>query len=243
MTVALDTANLVTFASRTLRRVPGERPSIGTDRSDMLTVTAPPDLPEAAVARLVGHHYSAIATWCQRGSACDAWAPIARQLVNGEGFLHNGRSARFRRRADQAPGTAEFTRDGHGWWLHANPDDEPQTVLRAIVACYGTLTRERARRAAEQFAPRFGFRQTLDVRVHDRERDWVSTRLAKGVLKVEAHWALAQFTHSTVDYLVARALAARSDARFRLEAVVPCPEQPRRAFQREAPGVWTGELA
>lgn len=236
-------ATLVTFAGRTLRRIPGDRVAIGTDRSDMLTVTAPADATDASLKRAIGRHYPAIARWVTEESAIDACSPAAKELVPGEGFLLDGRCARYRHSGEQPAGTAQFERDGFGWWLRANIGDDPETVLRAITACYGPLARERVRKAAEQFAPRFGLRQAIDARAHDRERDWVSTRLAKGVLRVEAHWALAQFSRPSVDYLVARALAGRTDARCSLEAVVPCPWEPRRRFHREAPDIWTGAPA
>lgn len=243
MTVTLDAAPMVVFASRALRRIPGARAAIGTDRSDMLTVTAPPDATEASLKRLVGHHYPAIARWIQQGSAADAWAPIARQFVGGEGFLLDGRSARLRLDDAQQPGVAQFERDGFGCWLHVNRGDDPEAVLRAIVDCYAALSRERVRNATKRLAPRFGLRFALDVRGHERDRDWISTRLAKDVLRVQAHWALAQFTAPTLEYLVARTLASRTEARVSLAAVVPCPEQPRRRLHHEAPEVWTGDLA
>jgi predicted metal-dependent hydrolase len=234
---------LVTFAGRTLRRIDGARLAIGTDRSDMLTVTAPAGTPDADVQRMAREHYGAISGWVQRGEAVDAWRPLAKEFVSGEGFLLKGRSARLRWVAGHGAG-ASFIRDGFGWWLavDASMCGDDVATRQAVIDCYGRHSVKAVLASAELFAKRAGVRRPLAGRATDRDRVWVATRAGKSGLTFEAHWALAQFPLTTVDYLVARALTARPDVSTSLESLVPCPWQPRRRFHEEAANVWEGDL-
>jgi predicted metal-dependent hydrolase len=243
MTALCGSARLVTFASRTLRRIDGARPSIGTDRSDALTVTAPADMSDTDVQRMVRDHYGAVSQWVDRGEAADARRPQTKEFVPAEGFLLKGRSARLRWDADHGPG-ASFVRDGFGWWLaiDATLRNDDTATRQAVIDCYGRHSTDAVLVSAERFASRAGVGLPLAARVTDRDRAWVATRAGKNVLTLEVHWALAQFSLTTVDYLVARALTARPDARASLESLVPCPWQPRRRFHEEAVNVWEGDL-
>lgn len=243
MTTAVEFGPLVMFASRALRRVDGPKPAIGTDRSDMLTITAPPTATPAGLTRQVGGHYPTITRWVRQGSAIDAWAPLRKELVAGEGFELGGYSHRLRWEAAHGPG-ATFVNE-HGRWLYVHPDlrGDTEAVREAIIKCYGQHAREKLRAAAEMFGPRFGFNKPLDVRSTEAVRPaWITMRSAKSMLTVEAHWALAQFTTGSIQYLAARTFAARPGARSRLDVVMPCPEQPRRRFHEEASKVWEGNL-
>lgn len=236
-------AELIDFAGRTLRRVPGARPAIGTDRSDMLTITAPPQATPETLQQLVGDHYQAVARWIDHGAACDAWAPIAKELVPGEGFVLNGYNHRLRYDTGAGHQRAEFVHSGR--WLLVDPAlrEDPQAVVRAIVEAYGWHTRDRLRTAVERFGPRLGLRGMLTVRTSGIERTWIAARAGKTGLTLEAHWGLSQFGGVVLDYLTARTLTARPDVRTSLETLVPCPEQPRRRLHAEAPRVWTGGTA
>lgn len=243
MTAAVEYGPLVMFASRTLRRIDGPKPAIGTDRSDMLTITAPRTATSASLTRLAGAHYPAIARWVREGSAIDAWVPPRKELVAGEGFVLNGFSHRLRWDAERGPG-AVFVNE-HGRWLYVHPDlrGDTEATRAAIIKCYSQHTREKLRSAAEMFGPRFGFSKPLDVRSTEAVRPaWITMRSSKSMLAVEAHWALAQFTTGSIQYLTARTFAARPGARARLDVVMPCPEQPRQRFHEEAPKVWEGML-
>lgn len=243
MTAAVEYGPLVMFASRTLRRTDGPKPAIGTNRSDMLTITAPPTATSASLTRHVGAHYPAITQWVRQGSAIDAWAPLRKELVAGEGFELGGHSHRLRWDAAHGPG-ATFVNE-HGRWLFVHPDlrGNQEAARAAIIKCYGQRTREKLRAAAELFGPRFGFSKPLDVRSTEVDRQaWIAMRSSKSMLTIEAHWALAQFTTGSIQYLTARTFAARPGARARLDVVMPCPEQPRRRFHEEASKVWEGNL-
>ena len=243
MTVAVEYGPLVRFASRTLRRIDGPKPAIDTDRSDMLTITAPHTATSASLTRQVGAHYPAITRWIRQGSAIDAWVPLRKELVAGEGFVLNGFNHRLRWDAAHGPG-ATFVNE-HGRWLYVHPDlrGDAEAARAAIIKCYGQHTREKLRAAAELFGPRFGFSKPLDVRSTEAVRPaWIAMRSSKSMLTVEAHWALAQFTTGSIQYLTARTFAARPGARGCLDVVMPCPEQPRQRFQDEARGVWEGVL-
>lgn len=241
---ALNTATpLLTFAGRTLRRIDGARLAIGTDRSDMLTVTAPVDTPDADLQRMVRDHYSAISRWVDRGEAVDAWRPHVKEFVPAEGFLLKGRNTRLRWDPDHGTG-ASFVRDGFGWWLavDASLRGDNTATRQAVVDCYERHSMELALASAERFASRAGVRLPLASRATDRDRVWVATRAGKNAFTFEVGWALAQFSPLTVDYLVARALTARLDVRVNLETLVLCPWQPRRRFHKEAANVWDGAL-
>lgn len=243
MTAAVEYGPLVTFASRALRRIDGPKPAIGTDRSDMLTITAPRTATSASLTRQVGAHYPTIVRWIRQESAVDAWVPAAKELVAGEGFLLGGHSHRLRWDAAHGPG-ATFVNE-HGRWLYVHPDlrDAQEATREAIIKCYSQRTREKLRTAAEMFGPRFGFRKPLDVRSTEADRPaWITMRSSKSMLTVEANWALAQFTTGSIQYLTARTFAARPGAKAWLNVVMPCPEQPRRRFHKEAPTVWEGAL-
>lgn len=243
MTAAVEFGPLVMFASRALRRVDGPKPAIGTDRSDMLTITAPHTATPASLTRLAGAHYPAITRWVRQGSAIDAWVPLRKELVAGEGFVLNGFNHRLRWDTAHGPG-ATFVNE-HGRWLYVHPDlrGDTEAVREAIIKCYGQHVRERLRTAAEMFGPRFGFSKPLDVRSTEAVRStWIAMRSGKSMLTVEAHWALAQFTTGSIQYLIARTFAARPGARSRLGIVMPCPEQRRRQLHEEAPKVWEGNL-
>jgi len=243
VTTLNSTVRLVTFASRTLRRIDGARPAIGTDRSDALTVTAPAYMPDADVQRMVRDHYGAISRWVDRGEAVDAWRPHVKEFVPAEGFLLKGRSVRLRWDADHGPG-ASFVRDGFGWWLavDASLRGDDDATRQAVIECYEQHSVKAALASAERFASRAGIRQPLAARATDRDRVWVATRAGKKAFTFEVGWALAQFSPLTVDYLVARALTARLDVHVSLETLMPCPWQPRRRFHEEAVNVWEGAL-
>jgi hypothetical protein len=243
VTATIEFGCLVRFASRTLRRIDGPKAAIGTDRSDMLTITAPAAAGVANLTRQVGAHYPAITRWVRQGSAVDAWVPPAKELVAGEGFELGAHSHRLRWDGAHGPG-ATFVNE-HGRWLYVHPDlrDDAAAARQAIIKRYGQHTREKLRAAAELFGPRFGFRKPLDVRSTDTDRPaWIAMRSGKSMLTVEAHWALAQFSTGSIQYLTARTFAARPGARSRLDVVMPCPWQPRRRFHEEAPNVWEGAL-
>lgn len=243
MTAAVEYGPLVRFASRALRRIDGPKPAVGTDRSDMLTITAPRTATSASLTRHAGAHYLAITRWVRQGSAIDAWAPLRKELVAGEGFVLNGYSHRLR--WDAAHGLGAAFVNEHGRWLYVHPDlrGDTEAVRAAIIKCYGQHTREKLRAAAEIFGPRFGFSNPLDVRsTEDVRPAWITMRSSKSMLTVEAHWALAQFTTGSIQYLTARTFAARPGARARLDIVMPCPEQPRKRFHEEAPRIWEGNL-
>lgn len=234
-----NAVRLVTFAARTLRRIDGTRAAIGTDRSDALTVTVPADTSDADVQRTVRDHYGTICRWVDRGEAADAWQPPAKEFVAGEGFLLRGRSCRFRWGA--SPGAA-FVRDGFGWWLEVDEAlrEDSATVRRAVIDCYSAQSIEAVLRSAGDYVSTASIRLPLAAKATDRDRAWVATRASKSALTFEAHWALAQFSLTTVKYLVARALTARPDVRVSLETLAPCPWQPRRRFHDEAPHLWDG---
>lgn len=243
MSVAVEYGPLVRFASRTLRRMDGPKPAIGTDRSDMLIVIAPRTATRESLTRQISAHYPAIARWVREGSAVDAWEPLRKELVAGEGFELGGHSHRLR--WDAAHGQGATFVNQHGRWLYVHPDlrGDQEATRAAIIKCYSQHTREKLRASAEVFGPRFGFRKPLDVRSTEANRPaWITMRSSKSMLTVEAHWALAQFTTGSIQYLTARTFAARPDARGRLDMVMPCPEQPRRRFHEEAPKVWEGNL-
>lgn len=243
MTAPCSSVRLVTFASRTLRRIDGAKPAIGTDRSDMLIITAPADASDADVQRAVDRHYGAISRWVKNDEAVDAWRPLVKEFIPAEGFLLKGRSARLRWDPDHGPG-ASFVRDGYGWWLaiDASLRGDDTATRQAIIDCYGRHSADAVLTSAEGFASQVAVRWPIAIRTTDRDRGWVATRAGKNVLTFEVHWALAQFSLTTIDYLVARALAARPDVRASLETLVPCPWQPRRRFHEEAPNVWEGAL-
>jgi hypothetical protein len=242
MTAPDDAAHLVTFAARTLRRIDGARPAIGTDRSDALTVTVPVDTSDADVQRAIRDHYETICRWVSRDEAVDAWQPPAKEFVAGEGFLLKGRSCRFRWGA--GPG-ALFVRDGFGWWLEVDASlrGDSAAVRRAIIDCYGRHSGNAVLVSAERFASRAGVSLPLAAKATERDRAWVAIRAGKNALTFDAHWALAQFSTTTVDYLVARALTARPDVHASLETLMPCPWQPRRRFHKEACDVWDGVVS
>lgn len=243
MTAAVEYGPLAMFASRALRRVDGPKLSIETDRNDMLTIAAPHTATPASLTRQVGAHYPTITRWVRKGSAIDAWVPLRKELVAGEGFVLNGYSHRLRWDAAHGPG-ATFVNE-HGRWLFVHPGlrSDQEAARAAIIKCYSQHTREKLRAAAEMFGPRFGFNKPLDVRSTEAVRPaWITMRSAKSMLTVEAHWAMAQFTTGSIQYLTARTFAARPGARARLDVVMPCPEQPRRRFHEEASKVWEGML-
>jgi predicted metal-dependent hydrolase len=217
-----NAVRLVTFAARTLRRIDGTRAAIGTDRSDMLTVTVPISTSDADIRRVIDKHYRAISQWVTRDEAVDAWQPLAKEFVAGEGFLLNGRSCRFRWGAK--PG-ASFVRDGFGWWLEVDASlrGNNAAVRQAVIDCYAERSVGVALKSADRFAPRAGVSLPLVAKSTERDRVWVATRSGKNVLTFEAHWALAQFSLTTVDYLVARVLTDRPDVHPSLETLVPCP--------------------
>ena len=231
--------HLVTFADRTVRRIDGARAAVGTDRSDALTVTVPADTADADVRRAVRDHYGVICRWVKHDEAIDAWQPVAKEFVAGEGFLLKGRSCRFRWGA--GPG-ASFDRDGFGEWLEVDASlrGDDAAVRQAVINCYSLKSAEVALMCARGFASRAGVVWPLVSKVTERDWAWVATRVGKNGLTFEAHWALAQFSLTTVDYLVARALTARPDVCTSLETLVPCPWQPRRRFHEEARNVWGG---
>lgn len=248
MTTA-EPAELIGFAGRTLRRVPGARPAIGTDRSDMLTITAPPQATPESLRRLVAQHYPAVARWVDHGAACDAWAPIAKELVPGEGFVMNGHNHRLRFDREAGHRRAQFVRSGR--WLLVDPAlrEDPQAVAEAITQAYAHHTAERLHTAAERLHtaaerlwPRLGLPRAPTVRTSGIERTWIAARAGKTGVTLDAHWALSQFGGAVLDYLTARTLSARPDVRVSLETLVPCPEQPRRRMHAEAREVWTGAL-
>lgn len=242
MTAPDAAVRLVTFAARTLRRIDGPKAAIGTDRSDMLTVTVPADTSDADVQRAIDRHYPAISRWVRRDEAVHAWQPLVKEFTAGEGFLLHGRSCRFRWGAN--PG-ASFVRDGFGWWLEVDGSLRGDTAAtrQAVIDCYGEQSVEAALKSASRFAPRAGIGVPLAAKATNRDRAWVATRVGRGVFTFEVHWALAQFSGTTVDYLVARTLTARPDVRPSLETLVPCPWQPRRRFHAEAPNVWCGGVS
>lgn len=239
MTTTTGTARLVTFASRILRRLDGVRAAIGTDRSDALTVTAPADTSDADVQRVIHNHYNAISRWVSRDEVVDAWQPLAKEFVAGEGFLLKGRSCRFR--WGVGPG-ASFVRDGFGWWLEVDEllRGDFAAVLQAVIDCYSEQSVKVVLRSAESFAPRAGISLPIVATTTSRDQAWTATRAGGSHLTLVAHWALAQFSLTTVDYLVARALTARPDVRASLETLMPCPWQPRRRFHEEARNIWEG---
>jgi predicted metal-dependent hydrolase len=243
MTTLNSTVRLVTFASRTLRRIDGAKPAIGTDRSDALTITIPAAATDADAQRMVRDHYAAVSRWVDHGEAVDAWRPQIKEFIPAEGFLLKGRSARLRWDADHGPG-ASFVQDGFGWWLaiDASLRGDDTATRQAVIDCYARHSADAALASAERFASRAGVGLPLAARVTDRSRAWVATRAGKSALTLEAHWALAQFSLPTVDYLVARALTARPDVRANLESPMPCPWQPRRRFHEEAANTWEGDL-
>lgn len=233
------TTRLVTFADRTVRRIDGARAAVGTDRSDALTVTVPAGTPDADVRRAVRDHYGVICRWVKHDEAVDAWQPVAKEFVAGEGFLLKGRSCRFRWGVGS---DAAFVQDGFGRWLEVDASlrGDDTAVRQAVINCYGPRSTEAVLTSARGFASRAGIGLPLVAKVTERDRAWVAIRAGRSGLTFEAHWALAQFSLTTVDYLVARALTARSDVRASLETLVLVPWQPRRRFHEEARNVWGG---
>lgn len=230
---------LVTFADRTVRRIDGARAAVGTDRSDALTVTVPAGTPDADVQRAIRDHYGAICRWVKHDEAVDAWQSVSKEFAAGEGFLLKGRSCRFRWGA--GPG-ASFDRDGFGEWLEVDTSlrGDDAAVRQAVIDCYSLKSTEVALTSARAFALRASLGLPVMSKATERDRAWMATRSGKNGLTFEVHWALAQFSLTTVDYLVARVLTARPDVRASLETLVPCPWQPRRRFHEEAPNVWAG---
>lgn len=232
---------LVTVAGVTLRRVTGVRPVIRTDRSDMLTLVLPENASGEEARKVALRHYSAVSRWIQHGEAVNAWAPIVKELVGGEGFPLDGRSHRMRWQQPTSVHAAAFEPTEHGVWLKVDPAlDGQAAAIAAIIDCYRRETVDVVRRRFGEYAARIGAGTLASVAVTDHDTRWIGLRTGRGGLTVTAHWALAQFGIGSVDYLICRALCAR--AKRDIRTFFPDPYAARRLHD-EARDVWTGNVA
>lgn len=233
---------LVTVAGVTLRRVTGPRPVIRTDRSGMLVLALPDDATEQEARDMVLRHYAAVYRWVTCREAANAWAPIVKELVGGEGFPLGGRSHRMRWQQPTAAHAAAFEPTEHGVWLKVDPAlrEGPDVAASAIIDCYRRETIDVVRRRFGEYAVRTGAGPLASVAVTDDDARWIGLRAGRSGLTVTAHWALAQFGVSSIDYLICRVLCAR--AKRDIRAVFPDPYAARRMHD-EARDVWTGNIA
>lgn len=238
----MQTDILVTVADITLRRVAGPRPTIRTDRSDMLTLILPEDANAEEARQVVLRHYGAVSRWLTLGEAANAWEPLAKELVPGEGFPLGGRSRRMRWRSPNAPHAAAFEPTEHGVWLKVDPAlrERPDAATEAIIDCYRRETIDVVRRRFSEYANRLDAGRLASIAVTDDDAYWVRLRAGRNGLAVTAHWALAQFGILNVDYLLCRALCAR--ARRDIRTFYPDQYAARRLHD-EARDVWTGDVA
>jgi Protein of unknown function DUF45 len=234
--------SLVAVGNLTLRRVSGARPAIRTDRSDMLTLVLPEEATEEDARQVVLRHYGSVSRWLAVGDVVNAWEPLAKELVPGEGFLLSGRSHRMCWRSPDAVHAAAFEPTDHGVWLkvHPNLKDRTDAAREAILDCYRRESIDVVRRRFSEYAARVGVGSLGSVIVADDDAYWLRLRVGRNGLTVTAHWALAQFGISNVDYLLCRALCAR--AKRDLRGVFPDQYAPRRLHD-EARDVWTGQIA
>jgi hypothetical protein len=208
----------------------------------MLTLVMPEDATQEQARKLALRHYGAVSRWLTVGEAVNAWGPLVKELVPGEGFMLDGRSHRMCWRQPAAGYAAAFEPTGHGVWLKVAPglEADPDAATEAIKACYAREAAARVRERYGTYADRLDLGPLADVRTTDDGARWVSIRTTRRGLNITAHWALAQFGTCSVDYLLCRALCARAGRS--IEAVFPGPYT-RRDMQREARDVWTGEIA
>lgn len=237
-----QTGSLVAVGNLTLRRVPGPRPAIRTDRSDMLTLVLPDEATEEQAREVVLRHYGAASRWLRVGDAVNAWEPLAKELVPGEGFPLHGRSHRMCWRSPNAAHAAAFEPTEHGVWLKVDPALEGRigAAAGAIVDCYERETIDVVRRRFGEHAARLGAGSLASVAVTDDDARWVGLRAGRNGLTVTAHWALAQFGISSVDYLLCRALCARAKRDVR---AFYRDQYAARRLHDEARDAWTGQLA
>jgi hypothetical protein len=134
-----QTGSLVAVGNLTLRRVPGARPAIRTDRSDMLTLVLPEEATEEDARQVVLRHYGSVSRWLAVGDVVNAWEPLAKELVPGEGFLLSGRSHRMCWRSPNAVHAAAFEPTDHGVWLKVHPNLQlhPEAAKRRFLTATG----------------------------------------------------------------------------------------------------------
>jgi hypothetical protein len=177
--------------------------SIYIERDGAVTVRVPDNLTDAEVAALIeGKRYwihKHLTEWRELNAA-----QVAREYVNGEGFLYLGRSYRLQWVDDQV---APLLLKGGYFLLHRDPKTQadPEDVFRAF---YRKQAHAQIPERVARYAPAFGV-LLPEVHIMDLGHRWASANAAAadGKGRLNFHWRCLMAPLTVLDYIVAHELA------------------------------------
>lgn len=176
--------------------------SIYIERDGAVTVRVPDNLAEAEIAALIeGKRYwihKHLTEWRELNAA-----QVAREYVNGEGFLYLGRSYRLQWVADQ---TVPLQLKGGYFLLRRDPQTQanPEEAFRAF---YREQAHSRIPERVARYAPAFGV-PPPEVHIMDLGHRWASANAAAadGKGRLNFHWRCLMAPLTALDYIVSHEL-------------------------------------
>lgn len=176
---------------------------ITVERDGSLSVKAPEGVTVAQIESMI----DARSDWIHRKLAekHTLWgAPVAKLLVEGEGFAYLGRNHRLTLTRDPVPAdTAEVRLERGRLVLPRALAEAPDEAVEALRGWYRRVGTPWLQRRTRPWAARLGVEGT-EVHVADLGYRWGSTG---GRGRINVHWATLQHRPPLVDYILVHELA------------------------------------
>ena len=194
---------------------------IAVEPPGKVIVTAPAGSPDEALIDLVSKKAFWITQQLYKMRSIRTQA-VARELINGESLLYQGRSYRLAIEIDEALKKASVKLD-RGLFQVRSRSDDPAMVRKLLVAWYRGKAAEKAEERLHYFAPKLGVAVPA-FQIKDQLKRWGSCT-AKGQLIF--NWRCAMAPAPILDYIVVHELChlleSQHTARFwnLIRAIMP----------------------